>query len=333
MSHEALLNRVVGPYGRMVDINGGWLMIPFRKSRFAVPALLAISMMLVLTVAASADSGHAVWSGVGQVLFVGPSQDPSTPTVTQSEFKVKRDGTVRSVTIKTSNELVAGILGGGPGGGAITECRDKGSSTTCDDLNALLTGAVATSLHESTATLSNITESVIQIPIPSTPIILNVPVLSGSLRGKLEGMFAISNGTGIAQGTAKLRIGGGSTGTYACFGNTPFGFLPLESMQPCIDDAGGKLFPVALSVEDSGTFELGQGIGSMSDILGIKGKVQVNAFANMLTEQFGGAIVISDARTDLPGSNPPSDENGRHDNGYHGGHNNGNGNFYGRYRD
>ena len=279
-------------------------MTPFRKGRIALPALLAISLMLVLTVAASADSGRAVWSGVGQILFVGPSPDPLTPTTTQSDFRVKRDGTIKSVTINTTNEFVAGVLGGGPGGGAITECRAKGGSTSCDDLNALLTGAMATSLHESSATLYNITESVILFPVPSTPIVLNVPVLNGSLRGKLEGQFAISNGTGIAQGTAKLRIGGDSAGTYACFGETPFGLLPLESLQPCIDDAGGQLFPIALNVSDSGTFELGEGIGSMSDILGMKGMVEVNAFANLLTAQFGGTIAIDKAQTELPGGEP-----------------------------
>ena len=295
-------------------------MTPFRKGRTALPVLLAISLMLVLTVAASADSGRAVWSGVGQILFVGPAPAPFPATSTQSEFKVKRDGSIRSVTVNTTNEFVAGVLGGGPGGGAITECRAKGGSTSCDDLNALFTGAMATSLHDSTATLYDITESVIPVPIPSTTIVLNVPVLSGSLRGKLEGQFSINNGTGFAEGTARMRIGGGSSGTYACFGDTPFGFLPLESLQPCTDNVGGQLFPIVLNVEDSGIFELGEGVGSMAEILGMKGKLNVSAFANMLTEQAGGTITISDAQTDLPGGEA---NELKKDNGYgpwHGSH-------------
>jgi hypothetical protein len=33
----------------------------------------------------------------------------------------------------------------------------------------------------------------------------------------------------------------------------------------------------------------------------MKGHLEVNAFANMLTEQFGGSLSISKAQTELPG--------------------------------
>ena len=39
----------------------------------------------------------------------------------------------------------------------------------------------------------------------------------------LEGQFTLSNATGVAAGSSKLKIRKGSSGTYACFGETPFG--------------------------------------------------------------------------------------------------------------
>ena len=157
--------------------------------RLALPILIATSLLLVLTAAASADSTRVDWRGAGLVVYVGPSQDPATPTTSEAKYKLKRNGEVQSVLIRTTNEQLAAVLGGGPDGGAITECRAREGSNVCDDLNAILTGSVLMSLHNSTAMLGHITQGEIQVPIqtPLGPVVLNVPVLSGSLRGKLQG--------------------------------------------------------------------------------------------------------------------------------------------------
>lgn len=269
--------------------------------KLIISFVTAISLMVILTAAVSASSQSAKWSGVGQVLFAGPSQDPSAQTTTQSEFKFKRDGSVKRVKIHTSNELVVGLLGAG--GSAITKCKDRKGSTACEDLDSMLTGARITSFHNSTATLRNVTQGV--VPVPG---IGDVPVLSGTVRGKLEGIFSIDNATGAATGTAALRIRKGSTAVYACFADSPVGPIPIPTLQPCFDDAGGQLFPIVLDVEDKGKFKIGQGVGSMSDILSLEGKVTVKAQANLLLEQFGGSIVISNGKANLVGEDEPEED-------------------------
>lgn len=272
-----------------------------RSIRLTVSALVAVSLMVILTAAASADSNTAKWSGSGQVIYTGPSIDPSTPTTTESEFKLRRDGTVRAVQIHTTNELFAGVLGDGVGGSAITQCKDRRNSNACERLDELLTGSMVTSLHNSAVRLNRITHGEIQVPAPTPAgeVVLNVPTLSGNIRGKIEGHFALSNDTGIAIGTSELRIRNGSTATYACFTQTPAGPVPLESLQPCIDHAGGMLFPVVLDVHDRGKFELGHATGSLEEIVSIEGRVEVHAQANLLLNQFGGKIVIPRAKATL----------------------------------
>ena len=272
-----------------------------RHVRLTISAAIAATLMVLLTAAASADSHSARWSGIGQVLYTGPSIDPSTPTTTESEFKIRRDGTVRAVEIYTQNELFAGVLGDGAGGSAITKCKDRRTSNACEQLEELLTGSMVTSLHNSQTKLNKITQGEIQVPVPTPAgeVILNVPTLSGNIRGKIQGQFALSNDTGIAIGASELRIRRGSTATYACFTQTASGPVPLESLQPCIDNTGGMLFPVLLDVNDKGKFELNHSQGSLEDIISVEGKVEVHAQANLLLNQFGGKIVIPRAKTTL----------------------------------
>lgn len=266
--------------------------------------------MALLTAAASASSHSAKWSGAGQVLYAGPSVDPATPTTTHSEFKLRRDGSVRAVHIQTTNELFAAVLGDGAGGSAITECKDRRNSNACEQLDSLLTGSMVTSLHNSKAKLNRITEGVVQVPVPTLggEVILNVPTLSGNIRGKIEGHFAISNDEGIAVGTSSLRIRNGSSAVYACFSPTPAGPVPLESLQPCIDHEGGMLFPIVLDVNDKGKFELLGGSGSLAALESVSGKVEVHAQANLLLNQFGGTITIPRAKATLAAEDELAEE-------------------------
>ena len=264
--------------------------------------LIAIALTVVLTAAASAN-GHrgrnansgvnkARWAGTGQVLFVGPSQDPSAPTSATAKFRIRR-GEIKSVVITTQNEFVAGVLGG-PGGNAVTECKDRTNGDTCAALDGLLTGAFVSSLHTSTSRLTNVTESTVFVPLPSPAgeVILEIPVISGDLRGQLRGIFTISKGTDAAVGSSSLKIKRGSTGTYACFAVTELGLMPQTSMDSCIDQTGGQLLPIALDVIDRGSFNVGAGTGILADIESIRGKVQVTAQSNGLLGQFGGEITV-----------------------------------------
>ncbi len=271
--------------------------------RLIVSTLVAISLMLVLTAAVSASSQGAKWNGIGQVIFAGPSQDPALPTTTQSEFKFKRNGDIRSVEINTFNELFVGVLGDGAGGSAFTSCNDRKHSTACEDLEILLTGAQVTSLHNSKAKLNKITQGT--MPFPG---IGEIPVLSGQVRGKIDGVFTISDAEGSASGTSSLRILKGSTATYACFGPSASGPIPTTTLEPCTENTGGMLLPIFLEVHDKGSFEIGQGIGSMSDILGIKGKVEVKVISNPLMQEFGGSIIIKNAKTTVAVEEEPEVE-------------------------
>ncbi len=268
-----------------------------------ISLVAAVSMMVVLTAAVSASSPIAKWSGVGQVLYAGPSPDPAAPTMTESEFKFRRDGSIKRVNIKTSNELFLGVLGDGAGGSAITECKDRKHSTACEDLDALLSGAQLISFHNSEATLRNVSQET--FPVPGLG---DIEVLHGQLRGKLAGEFSLNNGTGEAVGTAQLRIKKGSIASYACFALSPAGPVPLASLQTCTDGSGGQLFPIFLEVQDKGNFEIGAGTGSMADLLSLKGKVEVNATANLLTQQFGGTVVIPKAKAYVEDDEGEADE-------------------------
>jgi hypothetical protein len=271
------------------------------KSKAPLAILLALSLMALLTAAASANGnrarGHhasvnkALWAGTGQVLFVGPSQDPSAPTSATAKFNIRR-GNINSVVITTQNEFVAGVLGAA--GDAVTECKDRTHGATCETLNELLTGAFVSSLHTSTARLTNVTEGSVQVPIPGPGgvALVDIPVISGDIRGELNGLFVISKDGDASTGTASLKIKRGSSATYACFGLTEIGLMPLPSMESCVDQSGGQLLPIALNVLDRGSFEVGQGTGALSDIESIRGRVEVTAQTNGLLGQFGGTINV-----------------------------------------
>ena len=242
------------------------------------------------------------WEGVGQVLFVGPSQNPLAPTTASAQFSLGSEGQVEQVVVTTQNEFVAGTLIGPEFTSAVTSCEDSNGGLSCAELAQLLTGAMVSSLHTSVATLDNIVESTIQVPVPTEAgeIVLSVPTVSGTLTGQLNGVFVISTDTGAAVGTASLTFQPGSFGSYACFAVTELGPVPLESLEPCMDGSGvGQFMPFALSVTDTGTFQVGSGSGSLAAITSLEGDVTVTAQANLLLLQFGGVIAITNGEAEL----------------------------------
>ena len=271
--------------------NNSWKRRPARKLTAAV--LTAVSLMAALTAIASASAPTAVFSAVGSVLYAGPSPAPGV-TYTESTFDMGPHDRIRSVNIITYNEVVTGFLGDGAPGEAVVRCSDHNSGA-CAGLQALLSGATATSVHTSNATLYNITPDSFG----------GIEVLSGLIRGKLNGQFTLShfdpytNTTyGSANGTTSLRIGKGSTATYACF----VGGAPYPSLDPCIDNTGGMMVPIVLDVKDQGKFEVQDGVGTMSAIESIEGILKVNAQANLLGSSFAGSIQIPTAKAELAGS-------------------------------
>ncbi len=274
-----------------------------RWTKLGLPIAVAVVLLIATTAVATASSSKAIWQGTGAILYAGPSVDPSTPTTTKSEFRISENGRIRSVKVHTSNELVIGLLGDGIGGSAVTECKDRDDGETCDRLDGLLTGAQVTSLHNSTVTLRVATEH--SIPVPG---IGDVPVLSGKIRGNLNGVFMIGDENGAAVGTAKLRITPASTGTYACFLVMDPAPIPSTSLDPCIENAGGMLFPVLFDVQDVGRFDVGDGNGALSEIESLSGRVKVNAVANLLDGNFGGSIEVVRSVAKLSGSEEESEE-------------------------
>ena len=258
-----------------------------RSRKLILPLAVAAAMLIAMTAVVSADSAKAVWQGTGIVLYAGPSMDPTMPTATESEFKYGKDGRIRSVRVHTFNELVTGILGDGAGGSAITNCRDSEDGATCEQLNGLLTNAQVTSMHNSSISLDVVQQHA--IPVPGVG---DVPVLSGKIRGSLKGVFSISDAGGSATGTSHLQIRRNSSGTYACFLVSGTTLIPSTSLDPCVDDTGGMLFPIFFDVQDAGRFEVGNGIGSMDAIESLQGRVRVNAVADLLTPSFGGTIEV-----------------------------------------
>jgi hypothetical protein len=275
-----------------------------RAIKVPVAAVLTATLMLSVAVVVSADTAKARWQGAGQVLYVGPSLDPGAPTSSSAEFRFGRDGSIKHATITTRNEAVAGILGGGNGGGAVTECEDRTHGATCELLNELLSGAAISSLHDSIARLTNVSPDVIQIPVetPNGVVLADFSILRGDLSGRIDGVFTIGQGGDKATGQVNLRITRGGTGAYACFLPGPTGSpAPVPSLGPCVQDAGGQLLPIALEVVDRGKFELGQGEGALEQVRSLKGTVQVAVQADLLSQNFGGTVTISNATAELIG--------------------------------
>lgn len=243
------------------------------------------------------QSSEVNWDGIGEVLFVGASLDPTTPTSATAEFTLNEDENIDQVVVTTTNEFVLGLLLGPEGTSAVTDCSDNAGGVDCARLANVLTGSTLASLHTSVATLDVLVEASIPIPVgdPADGIFLNVPIVGGLLTGQIDGAFVISKRSDAALGTASLEIQPGSSGTYACFGITPEGPVPLESLDSCINGTGGQFFPIALDVVDEGSFAIGSGTGALADILGMSGDVRVAATTDLFLGAFGGTIDITDA--------------------------------------
>ncbi len=260
-----------------------------RSIRGVLGGAVLAGLVLAVTAVASADSG--TFSAAGGVVYIGPSLVPGFETTSSSVFHFGPLGKITSVDVTTQNEQIVGGLAG------LTSCTDSSSGAVCAALGAQVTGALVSSLHTSTATLSVTSTSVYQFPTQFGPV--PVRVLNGNLSGSLNSNLSVSNATGALSGAASLGISG--TGTYACIIVTEaFGPVPSPLLLPCVlglQDA--MMFPIVLNVNDQGAFNMANGVGSMLGV-SLSGDVAVAANLASPVGPVSGTIVITNGQFTAP---------------------------------
>lgn len=267
-------------------------------------AVAVIALMTLTAGVAAAAASKAKFSALGEVAEVGL---PVGGVVT-SEFKMRKNGEIKSVKIHTVGELVLGGIG------AVTSCKEKGkhSEGACDDVKALLVGTTGSgilSIHESEAKLK-VTEQPHIYAVPFPPF--SVETIGGKLKGKLEAGMTLFGANGdVLTGTGKLKIKGTGIAQYACLLNyfdTGAGVLPIFGpIAMCIGAPGPNavvagtpsgpfspvMVPLELHVKDKGKFELESASAEL------KGKIVVTVDS----DPFGGTsgtITITKGKAEFP---------------------------------
>jgi hypothetical protein len=251
------------------------------RAKTALGILALCGLVAATAVVAYADSAKARFGAAGAIVYVGPSIVPGAPTTSSTEFRLKPDGSVAAAIVTTQNEQVIGVLGSP----ALTHCSDHDAGATCAQVEGLLGGATVNSLHTSVARLRVQSQG----PGPG-----GFEVISGMLQGQLDSALTIVTGAGPLAGNARLRIGQGSTGVYACFLVVPSP-APCATIAPCIAGTPGfMMFPVVLGVVDSGRFEVTDWPASFTGEPEMRGKVEVAAAGPI--GLVSGSLTISDAK-------------------------------------
>lgn len=252
-----------------------------RLGKTLLAAVLAVVGAVVITGAASADSGQVGFKAQGPVIFVGLDIPNESYTTASMEFD--RKDRIRSIAIQTYGEAVQAAV-------AEAQCRPRNSSW-CTDLQ----GTALLSVHYSQATLTSV--ELIPNPWPGA----SGSAASGRLKGSLGGVFAVTKGIETIAGGATLEIRGSAT--YACLvpGEGLFGLVGVDITE-CDGAIPGTAFmiPVVLDVKDHGTFALGPGTLGSTTILGAEGHVRVDVSSALLLSQLEGTIRITEARVQLP---------------------------------
>ncbi len=243
--------------------------------RSVMIALAVVALLTITAGVAAADSLKAKFTATGSVAVV--ALPPGG--VVESEFKIKKNGDIKSIKVHTDGELVIG--------GITTLEKCKGE---CGTLAATLLGVV-TSTHISSAKLK-----VTHQPGPHPYLPFPFEVVGGKLKGKLEADLNVAGTIDTLDGDGNLKIKGTGTSFYGCFtGLTATGF---DDIQKCVDAPGPHSFivqttgppagPVMLAVElhvkDSGKFEV------EGEIAEIKGKISVTV--DGVAEPFGSLFEV-----------------------------------------
>jgi hypothetical protein len=237
-----------------------------------------VLMVSTISVAyANAGRSKASFDAGAPVTAVGPGPDFST------DIKVKLKGRgddrhIDRIVIKTTDEAVIA----GPTLVDLPGCTENGVPGACAVTAGILNGTAVVSLHDSRATLSNVSE--IPSIIPGLAV-FGFKSYSGSLKGKLKGDFSILGGLPL-EGAIKMRIVG--SGIYACFAElvTPTPLPTVSNCNPKSDDyvPGSVFIPLVLDVTDTGKFKIepepGTAIAGDRELIKLTGKlsVQIAAF-------------------------------------------------------
>jgi hypothetical protein len=264
-----------------------------KSRRFAAILVLVVALTVSAVTVASAHAGKskANFDASAAVQAVGPGPEFST------DIKVKMKGKgeerhIDRITIKTTDE---GVIAGPTA--VHVGCEESGVPGACAVTSSILNGTAVVSLHDSRATLRNVSE--IPSPIPGLGA-LGFKAYSGSLDGKLKGSFSIVGGLPL-DGSAKLNIVGSAI--YACFAELS-GPTPLPTVAGCDpksdDHVPGSVFiPVILDVVDTGSFKIkpepGTAVAGDRELTKLTGDltVQISAFGQPAPI---GLISIEDAK-------------------------------------
>lgn len=234
----------------------------FLKTLSAVAVALGVGLVVVAS--ASADSGKIKFRGEADVLGLIPGGTTST-------FEYAKDGSIKTVSIHTTNEQVfAGPLA--------AECKPA-SSTACDALD----GSILFDVHSSDEVL----RSVEVVPHPFIP---GLDALSGKLSGDLTGALMVTDSDVLLlDGAIQMKIHG--TATLGCFVSlAPLIPAPISACEV----GAGFLVPVVFKVSDHGDFQLGPGSVGLTQITSGEGHVAVGLAGDLLSGA-SGTVVISDA--------------------------------------
>lgn len=227
------------------------------KKLLGVPllALVAAVLLALLPVVVSADSAVR-FDATTPLAVVGAAQAVPIPGIppmdTEAKFKLDRDGDIKRVWVKTTNEFVTGVPPG------LDATCDPPDDPFCNHLD----GAMFTSLHNSRVKIKN----VVVDPTGYT--------LRGDIKGRLKGVVTITkaNPADSMQGTMKLRIRGNAI--YGCIASLiPFDPTP-KPVAEC-QAGNGKLVPISLDIVDTGRLKINTTSGVFSDIKKARAKVEV----------------------------------------------------------
>jgi hypothetical protein len=268
----------------------------YKRSVMIALAMVAL-MTLTAGVAAAAPAMKATdISASGLVGGVGLPEGG----MVGSTFATDSEGAITSVKIHTQGEAFGGGI-------FATGCDDTGkhNAGACTSVFGELgisptSPTFISSVHNSTATLSDVESGFYMAPAPVLGGFYPIPVIRGSLSGSLNASLTVNSSTNGDELTGKARMQIESDSTdYACL--TALGFAPITACMaaPGMNEIGVDpvLIPVDLEVTDTGTFHV------RSRTANISGDIEVTVVSVLTFNEFtfepepvtGGSIVITDA--------------------------------------
>ncbi|MDA1279308.1 MAG: hypothetical protein O3B95_04620 [Chloroflexi bacterium] len=296
--------------------------------RGAMIAIAVIALMAMTAGTALAAAGKAKFEADGIVVLVGLSPGGTV----ESDFKIKKNGDIKSVEVHTVGEVVGGAIT------SLAPCEEKGkhSAGACGLTTAALLGSTVISVHESSAKLDVTTQ---RYPLTIAPGV-EIEVIDGTLKGKLSANMAVESFDDsqllIGSGKLKVRSTEGTVSTYGCLLTlvatvpllditeppAPGQLLPFFGpIDACVASPGPNpltitppltppiispvMVPVILHVTDTGSFEVAD------DSMKIKGKIEVIVSSSPLGTV--GVIHITKGSATIGHDHPHDDHHGKKD--------------------